>query len=116
MQRAQKFRMIGLAGTALLAIAVPLGAAMAGPVGTSAPETGSGEAAKAENSSTAETEDTSENGSKPGNRAATGAKRPAGSPPAPACRTSPAAPPAAAPNSRLPRGSRPRPACSPRRA
>ncbi|WP_030988882.1 hypothetical protein [Streptomyces sp. NRRL S-1813] len=80
MQRAQKFRMIGLAGTALLAIAVPLGAAMAGPVGTSAPETGAGEAAKAENSSTAETEDTSENVSKPGNRAVGGSKRPAGSP------------------------------------
>ncbi|GAU66858.1 hypothetical protein SSP35_03_05060 [Streptomyces sp. NBRC 110611] len=37
MQRAQKFRMIGLAGVAALAIAVPLGAAMAGPADTATP-------------------------------------------------------------------------------
>lgn len=40
MQRAQKIRMIGLAGTALLALAVPLGAAMAGPAGHLVPGNG----------------------------------------------------------------------------
>lgn len=82
MQRAQKIRMIGLAGTALLALAVPLGAAMAGPAGTSSPGTGSGEAAKAENSLLEEKENRGNNGSKPGKspRAATvGSRRPAGS-------------------------------------
>ncbi|MFF4603995.1 hypothetical protein ACFY12_14840 [Streptomyces sp. NPDC001339] len=37
MQRAQKLRMIGLAGVAALAIAVPLGAAIAGPADIAAP-------------------------------------------------------------------------------
>ncbi|MFG2826516.1 hypothetical protein ACGFWI_03425 [Streptomyces sp. NPDC048434] len=66
MQRAQKIRMIGLAGAALLAIAVPLGAAMAGPAGTAAPGTGPGEAAKAENSSTEDKGGRGESGTKPG--------------------------------------------------
>ncbi|WP_328732060.1 hypothetical protein OHT20_18770 [Streptomyces caniferus] len=66
MQRAQKFRMIGLAGTALLAVAVPLGAAMAGPAGTSAPGTGPGEAVKAENSSPEEKGNRGDTGAKPG--------------------------------------------------
>ncbi|MFG2489748.1 hypothetical protein ACGFSD_01510 [Streptomyces caniferus] len=65
MQRAQKFRMIGLAGTALLAVAVPLGAAMAGPAGTSAPA-GPGEAVKAENSSPEEKGNRGDTGAKPG--------------------------------------------------
>ncbi|MGW1377825.1 hypothetical protein ACWD6P_26625 [Streptomyces sp. NPDC002446] len=55
MQRAQKVRVTGLAGAAFLAIAVPLGAAMAGPADTAMPdkpESGaeSGASAKAENS------------------------------------------------------------------
>ncbi|MFJ9466235.1 hypothetical protein [Streptomyces caniferus] len=66
MQRAQKFRMIGLAGTALLAVAVPLGAAMAGPAGTSAPGTGPGEAVKAENSSPEEKGNRGDTGANPG--------------------------------------------------
>lgn len=39
MQRAQKLRMTGLAAVAALAVAVPLGAAMAGPARTPAPHT-----------------------------------------------------------------------------
>ncbi|WP_406478124.1 hypothetical protein [Streptomyces platensis] len=49
MQRAQKLRMTGLAGGVVLAIAVPLGAAMAGPADLAA----SGTAATSENRSTA---------------------------------------------------------------
>ncbi|WP_129295241.1 hypothetical protein [Streptomyces lydicus] len=82
MQRAQKIRMIGLAGTALLALAVPLGAAMAGPAGTSSPGTGSGEAVKAENSPSEEKGSRGNNGSKPGKStraAAAGSGRPVGS-------------------------------------
>ncbi|UKY51546.1 hypothetical protein [Streptomyces inhibens] len=59
MQRAQKFRMIGLAGAAALAVAVPLGAAIAGPAdsllavggGARASGAGSGRAVTAEKSS-----------------------------------------------------------------
>ncbi|MFI0712552.1 hypothetical protein ACH4SK_18280 [Streptomyces inhibens] len=59
MQRAQKFRMIGLAGAAVLAVAVPLGAAIAGPAdtfpaavgGARASGAGSGRAVTAEKSS-----------------------------------------------------------------
>ncbi|MFF8786542.1 hypothetical protein [Streptomyces sp. NPDC015125] len=82
MQRAQKIRMIGLAGTALLAIAVPLGAAMAGPAGTSPPGAGSGEAAKAENSSSEEKGNRGDNAAKSGKApltAAVGSRRQAGS-------------------------------------
>ncbi|WP_405839969.1 hypothetical protein OG528_19240 [Streptomyces platensis] len=49
MQRAQKLRMTGLAGVVMLAIAVPLGTAMAGPADLAA----SGTAATSENRSTA---------------------------------------------------------------
>ncbi|MGP8300394.1 hypothetical protein ACTPOK_21210 [Streptomyces inhibens] len=59
MQRAQKFRMIGLAGAAVLAVAVPLGAAIAGPAdtlpavggGARASDAGPGRAVTAEKSS-----------------------------------------------------------------
>lgn len=71
MQRAQKVRMTGLAGAAVLAIAVPLGAAMAGPADTAAPDrpasgAGSGAAAKAENSSPEKKGTKGEVGAKPG--------------------------------------------------
>ncbi|MEU6326010.1 hypothetical protein ABZ851_01775 [Streptomyces sp. NPDC047049] len=82
MQRAQRIRMIGLAGTALLALAVPLGAATAGPAGTSSPGAGSGEAVKAENSPSEEKGSRGNNGSKPGKSprtAAPGSRSPAGS-------------------------------------
>jgi len=82
MQRAQKFRMIGLAGAALLAVAVPLGAAMAGPAGTSAPAAGSADAVKAENSSPEEMGRRGDNGAKAGKTAAAtapGSRGPAGS-------------------------------------
>lgn len=49
MQRAQKLRMTGLAAVVLLAIAVPLGGAMAGPADAPMSDT-SGVAGKAENS------------------------------------------------------------------
>ncbi|GES30789.1 hypothetical protein AB0G60_08265 [Streptomyces angustmyceticus] len=79
MQRAQKFRVIGLAGVALLAVAVPLGAAMAGPAGTSAPAAGSADAVKAENRSPGENGRSGDNGAKPGKKAAAGSREPAGS-------------------------------------
>ncbi|MFG2529406.1 hypothetical protein [Streptomyces sp. NPDC048516] len=66
MQRAHKIRMIGLAGSAVLALAVPLGAAMAGPAGTSSPGAGPGEAAKAGNSPSEEKGNRGNNGTKPG--------------------------------------------------
>ncbi|MGI5259119.1 hypothetical protein [Streptomyces angustmyceticus] len=79
MQRAQKFRVIGLAGVALLAVAVPLGAAMAGPAGTSAPAAGSADAVKAENRSSGETGRSADNGAKQDKKAAavTGSQGPA---------------------------------------
>lgn len=72
MQRAQKLRLTGLAGIAVLAIVVPLGAAMAGPAHRVAPGTQPGTAAKAENSSSVETVNTAESGSNPGKSSATG--------------------------------------------
>ncbi|MGW7572867.1 hypothetical protein [Streptomyces sp. NPDC054765] len=73
MQRAQNLRMIGLAGAALLAIAVPLGAAMAGPATSPASGTGAGEPGKAENSPVEEKGDSSDNGAKSGKRPAVAA-------------------------------------------
>ncbi|WP_433857352.1 hypothetical protein [Streptomyces kronopolitis] len=73
MQRAQKLRLTGLAGVAVLALAVPLGAAMAGPAYRAAPGTQPGTAAKAENSSSDDMVDTAESGSDPGTSPAAGA-------------------------------------------
>ena len=55
MQRAQKLRLTGLAGAALLALVVPLGVAMAGPAGRPAPGAQSGKALTSENSPSTET-------------------------------------------------------------
>lgn len=55
MQRAQKLRLTGLAGVALLALVVPLGVAMAGPAGRPAPGAQSGKAVTSENSPSVET-------------------------------------------------------------
>ncbi|GLW17094.1 hypothetical protein Stsp01_38370 [Streptomyces sp. NBRC 13847] len=65
MQRAQKLRLTGLAGLAVLAIVVPLGAATAGPAHRVTPGTQPGAAAKAENSSSVETGNTAESGADP---------------------------------------------------
>ncbi|WP_435602734.1 hypothetical protein [Streptomyces sp. bgisy130] len=66
MQRAQKLRMTGLAGVVVLAIALPLGAAMAGPADLAA----SGTAAASENRSTAKSGISSDSGAKPDMRPA----------------------------------------------
>ncbi|MEU9118739.1 hypothetical protein AB0C96_02555 [Streptomyces sp. NPDC048506] len=73
MQRAQKIRMTGLAGAAVLAIAVPLGAATAGPADTFMSDT-SGATATAENSRSAEKGIKGERGGKAG-KGRTGAAR-----------------------------------------
>ncbi|GGN39165.1 hypothetical protein GCM10012285_15960 [Streptomyces kronopolitis] len=65
MQRAQKLRLTGLAGLAVLAIVVPLGAATAGPAHRVTPGAQLGAAAKAENSSSAETGNAAESGADP---------------------------------------------------
>ncbi|MFF3743579.1 hypothetical protein ACWDFH_14085 [Streptomyces kronopolitis] len=65
MQRAQKLRLTGLAGLAVLAIVVPLGAATAGPAHRVTPGAQPGAAAKAENSSSVETVSTAESGADP---------------------------------------------------
>lgn len=59
MQRAQKLRLTGLAAVAMLAVAGPLGGAMAGPADAPMSDT-SGVAAKAENSSSLEKDVTGE--------------------------------------------------------
>ncbi|MEU5210457.1 hypothetical protein [Streptomyces sp. NPDC020742] len=68
MQRAQNIRMTGLAAVALLAVAVPLGAAMAGPAEESRPRTpgpgaGAPAAGTAENSPSVAGVDAAERGS-----------------------------------------------------
>ncbi|MGY5123460.1 hypothetical protein [Streptomyces nigrescens] len=99
MQRAQKLRMTGLAGVAVLAVVVPLGAAMAGP----ADLTASGTAATSENSAAAERGIRPDSGAKPGKSPVTaGARTSAGSPagpglPPPSGRTSRCGPQLAAP-------------------
>ncbi|MFE1769980.1 hypothetical protein [Streptomyces sp. NPDC059008] len=75
MQRAQKLRMIGLGGAAVLAIAVPLGAAIAGPADSSMPDkpasgAESGAKAKAENSRMEERGARGEVGAKSGKKPA----------------------------------------------
>ncbi|MCW7986112.1 hypothetical protein XF35_12680 [Streptomyces platensis subsp. clarensis] len=99
MQRAQKIRMTGLAGVAVLAGVVPLGAAMAGP----ADLTASGAAATSENSSAAKRGIRPSSGSKSGKSPVTvGARTSTGSPtgpglPPPSGRTSRCGPQLAAP-------------------
>ncbi|WP_407287247.1 hypothetical protein [Streptomyces sp. BP-8] len=75
MQRAQKLRMTGLGGAAVLAIAVPLGAAIAGPADSVMPDrpasgAESGARVKAENSRMEETGVTVEVGAKSGKKPA----------------------------------------------
>jgi len=91
MQRAQKLRMTGLAGGVVLAIAVPLGAAMAGPADLAA----SGTAATSENRSTAKRDISLDSGAKSDKRPATARARTAA-----ASLTGPGLPPRAARTSR----------------
>ncbi|MFE7539870.1 hypothetical protein [Streptomyces platensis] len=80
MQRAQKLRMTGLAGLVVLAIAVPLGTAMAGPADLAAPRM----AATSENRPTAKRDITLDSGAKSDMRpAAARARTATGSPAGP---------------------------------
>ncbi|MFE2226213.1 hypothetical protein [Streptomyces kronopolitis] len=83
MQRAQKLRLTGLAGLAVVAIVVPLGAATAGPAHRVTPGAQPGAAAKAENSSSVETGNAAESGADPGRSPAPGADSGTGHRPGP---------------------------------
>ncbi|MBM4794622.1 hypothetical protein HXP44_21795 [Streptomyces sioyaensis] len=79
MQRAQKLRLTGLAGAAVLALVVPLGVATAGPAGHPVPGARSGTAFTSENSPSIETENTVDSGLNQGKSPARGVGSPSSS-------------------------------------